>query len=129
MRTPTRLLVLILALVSLSGCAWFRADSKTQTHEVTKVSGVVDGKVIDLTLEKNGESQKQTEVGPSDKLMAWIQMAITAATGPQGLLTAATTMWALSKRNENKQLMTQVEYHKNESTEGWNKYLATVSDE
>ncbi len=119
-------ILLVLALLALTGCGMFRSDSKTQTHELTQVSGTVDGKVINLTLEKNGESSKQTEVGLSDKLMAWVQMAIAAVSGPTGLLATAATMYSLSKRNENKQLLTQVEYHKSDSSEGWNKYSSAM---
>ncbi len=48
-------------------------------------------------------------------------MAITAASGPTGLIATGLTVLAFAQKKQNGMLQTQVEYHKDDAAEGWAK--------
>lgn len=113
-------------LLIMTGCSW-SAQTRTQTNDRSRIQGTAAGVPVDVVVERQVEAQEQTS--GETRAPAIAAMASQVATGTSlggpvggllGLITGAATAWFASKGTM-KTLRDQLEYHKKDAEEGWQK--------
>ena len=120
------LFVLAGMAILLFGCSW-SSQTRTQTNDRSRIQGTAAGVPVDVVVERQIEAQEQTAGetrAPALGAMASAVAQGSAFGGPVGgilgLIAGAASAWMATKGTM-KTLKDQIEYHKQDAAEGWQK--------
>ena len=116
----------ILSLLMCSGCAW-SSQTRTNTNDRSRIQGTAGGLPVDVVVERQVEAQEQTAGetrSPALEAMASSAGQGVLSGGPIGgligLAAGAFAAWKAASGTV-KTLKDQVEYHKKDADEAWQK--------
>ncbi len=111
-------IIAISVAICLSGCGMFRAETQTQAHTVTAISGTVEGKAVNLQMDAHEQGSSSSDISlNTDTIMGWASFVL-------GNLGGGTGIMAIIMAFREKQ---KADYHMKDATEGWQNYKDEVS--